>query len=94
MAIPGPLDAVANISITLYGSGQMQVQGNILDPKLATTMLNHALDAVKRQLKRREQLVIPGADVEVKPILPLTQYGDVREDWQPELIKQQTGGIK
>jgi hypothetical protein len=93
MATPGPLDAIANISITLYGSGQMQIQGNILDPKLATTMLNHALDAVKRQLERREKLVLPSVDVEVKPILPLTQYGDVRPDWQPQLVKQQRGGV-
>lgn len=93
MAIPGPLDAIANISITLFGSGQMQIQGNIGDPKLATTMLNHALDAVRRQLQNREKLVIPGVDVDVDPILPLQQYGDVRPDWQGQLIRQQRGGV-
>jgi hypothetical protein len=93
MATPGPLDAIANISLTLFGNGSMQIQGNILDPKLAVTMLNHALDAVKRQLERREKLIVPAVDVDVKPVLPLTQYGDVREDWQPQLIKQQKGGV-
>jgi hypothetical protein len=94
MAIPGPLDAIANISITLYGSGQMQIQGNILDPKLATTMLNHALDAVKRQLQRREKLVLPDVDVDVNPILPLTPYGDAPKDWQGQLIKDTQGGVR
>jgi hypothetical protein len=93
MPTPGPLDAVANISITLYGGGQMQISGNIADAKLALQMLDHARDAVKNQLVRRDKLVLPSGDVAVAPALPLTQYGDAPPGWQAQLKKDTEGGV-
>jgi hypothetical protein len=93
MAVPGPLDAVANISVTLYGDGQMQISGNIGDVRLALQMLEHARDAVNNQWKQRdsEGLIIPGRDVEVTPheAFPLTANGDVA----PDLRSKTRGGV-
>ena len=83
--IPGPLDAVANISVTLFGNGQMSISGNIGDVKLALTMLDHARSAVNNQWKTRDQngLLLPSShvDVPVHPAFPLVEMGDV----SPEL---------
>jgi hypothetical protein len=93
MATPTPLDAIANISITLYGTGEMSVAGNIGDVKLALQMLDHARDAVRNQLKQRtpDGLLLPPRNVDVSPHpgFPLTQYADVA----PELRPTTRGGV-
>jgi hypothetical protein len=78
MAIPGPGDEVARLTIVLYGDGQMGISGNMGDVNLATRMVESALDAVKSQSKNRAadgtllgdhqpmvkpQILIPGRDV-------------------------------
>ena len=88
MAIPGPMDAIANISVTLYGNGEMSIKGNIGDVKLALGMLDHARDAVKGQFTKRETIVLPNQDVQLKAALPLTQYADAPREWQPGLTRQ------
>jgi len=80
MADPTGMDAIANISITLFGNGAMQTSGNIADVKLALAMLDHAKDAINNKAKREaKKLIIPSRDVEVKPsdAYPLTQNADV-----------------
>lgn len=93
MATPTPLDAVANISVTLYGNGEMSISGNIGDVKLALQMLDHARDAVNNQWRQRapDGLLLPPRDVEVSPHpgFPLTQYADV----PPELRPRTNGGV-
>ena len=93
MASPGPLDAIANISVTLYGNGEMSISGNIGDVKLALQMLDHARDAVNNQWKQRtpEGLMLPGRDVEVTPHpgFPLTPNGDLA----PEHRSKTRGGV-
>jgi ArsR family metal-binding transcriptional regulator len=78
------MDAIANISITLYGNGEMAISGNIGDVKLALVMLDHARDAVNNQWKRRDRegLILPPSDVQVPvhPGFPLTQNADVAPD--------------
>ena len=81
MAQPTDLDAVARIAITMYGGGAMAVSGNIGDVTLALAMLDHARDAVRNQLQRRDKdgLMIPPRDVvvPVNDAYPLTQNADV-----------------
>lgn len=81
MAIPTGMDAIARIAIVLYGNGAMGVSGNIGDVELALNMLDHAKDAVRNQLKRRDEkgLLIPPRDVvvPVNPAFPLSQNADV-----------------
>jgi hypothetical protein len=81
MAIPSPLDEIATITVRLYGSGQMGIEGNLGDVRLATQMLDHARDAVVAQWARRNPaggLIIPGCDVEVQhhPEFPVMAAGD------------------
>lgn len=95
MATPGPLDAIANISVTLYGTGEMSISGNIGDVKLALDMLAHATDAVMRQWKRRDRdgLIISPHDVEVEPhpAFPLTANGDVAPNLR---MPTMSGGVR
>jgi hypothetical protein len=94
MAQPTSMDAIANISVTLFGNGEMSIAGNIGDVRLALGMLDHARDAVKGQWKRRDRngLLLPPRDVAVNvhPGFPLTQNADVA----PELRMNPSGGIK
>ena len=87
MALPGQLDAIASISVTLYGGGEMSISGNIGDVRLALQMLDHAREAVNNQWKQRtvDGLLIPPRDVDVTPhpAFPLTQYADVPPDLRP-----------
>jgi hypothetical protein len=81
--IPGPLDEVACITIRLYGDGQMGVEGNLGDVKLALQMLDHASDAVRNQWSRRSTtggLLLPDRDVEVThhPEFPVQEKGAMR----------------
>jgi hypothetical protein len=80
--IPTSMDAVANISITLYGNGGLQVSGNIGDVAMAEAMIDQAKDAVHNQWNFRDQttgLLLPPRDVQVPvhPGFPLTQNVDV-----------------
>ena len=90
MATPTGMDAIANISVTLYGGGEMSISGNKGDVKLALTMLDHARDAVNNQWQRRDRdgLILPpsNVDVPVHPGFPLTQNADVA----PELRMRDT----
>lgn len=90
MPTPTGMDAIANISVTLYGGGEMSISGNIGDVKLALTMLDHARDAVNNQWQRRDRdgLLLPpsNVDVPVHPGFPLTQNADVA----PELRMRDT----
>lgn len=84
------MDAIANISVTLYGGGEMSISGNIGDVKLALMMLDHARDAINNQWQRRDKdgLLLPpsNVDVPVHPGFPLTQNADVA----PELRMRDT----
>ena len=81
--IPGPLDEVACITIRLYGDGQMGIEGNLGDVRLATQMIDHARDAVVAQWSQRSAsggLLIPDRDVEVQhhPEFPVMEKGAMR----------------
>lgn len=83
--IPTAMDAVANISITLYGNGEMSIAGNIGDVKLALGMIDHARDTINNQWKLRDPvtgILLPprNVDVDVNPHFPLTQNADVSAD--------------
>jgi hypothetical protein len=86
MAAPGSLDAIATITLTLYGNGEMAVSGNIEDIKMATSMLDQAKEAVVSSWHGRHnkpKLLIPNRDVVVAPELPLDYYGDVPQELRP-----------
>lgn len=82
MQTPQPLDTVAAIRIRLHANGAMQVDGNIGDVALALSMLDHAKDAVRNQLKSRNDIIVPGRDVDVSqhPAYPTLPLGDMRPE--------------
>jgi hypothetical protein len=78
---PTPLDAIASITVTLYGDGSLSASGNVGDVRLARQMLDHARDAITAQVRNRSAsggLLLPASDVEVEhhPEFPVTMAGD------------------
>lgn len=79
---------VAYLRLTLLDDGNMDIEGNIGDVRLALSMLDSAREAVKRRLGRPSilephgaGLVVPHADVQARPneaIYPLIAVGDRR----------------
>jgi hypothetical protein len=76
------LDCVAFVSIRLHSNGAISVSGNIGDTKLAVQMLDAARDAVNNQAKRRDEIVIPNRDVDVKQnnAFPTLPRGDMPQE--------------
>ncbi len=77
-----PLDVVAQIGIKLHANGAMSISGNIGDAQLAIQMIDAARDAVKNQLKRRDEIIVPNRDVVVKqhPDYPTLPLGDMKPE--------------
>lgn len=80
---PTPLDEIAVIRISLFGEGQMSIDGNLGDVRLALQMLDHARDAVQAQWKQRTSdggLLLDSRDVETDhhPAFPVEMVGDKR----------------
>ena len=82
-----PLDVVAKITISLHSGGAMSISGNIGDVKLALGMIDHARDAVKHQMRDREEIVVPNRDVAVyqAPEFPTCAFGDMRPEDRGDL---------
>ena len=59
------MDVVAEIKIQLHASGGLSISGNIGDVNLALGMIDHARDAVRNQLRPKDEIIIPDRDVAV-----------------------------
>jgi hypothetical protein len=70
-------DVISEINIRLRASGAMSVSGNIGDTRAAVAMIDHARDAVKRQLGGR-LAIVPASDVDV-PLDPAFPVREARE---------------
>jgi hypothetical protein len=78
---PTALDAVARITVTLYGDGSLSAEGNVGDVRLARQMLDHARDAITAQVRSPTGgLILPASDVEVQHHheFPVQMAGDLR----------------
>jgi hypothetical protein len=65
----------------------MQISGNIGDKTLALQMLDHARETIAAQLRPTSELLLPSADVEVRPDprYPLVQASDVAPELRARL---------
>ena len=74
-----PLGVVAQIGIKLHANGALDITGNIGDVKLALQMIDSARDAIKSQLRPKNEIVIPNRDVVVQqhPAYPTLPLGDM-----------------
>lgn len=73
---PQPEDVVAWVTVRCHASGTVSVQGTIGDPVFAKKLLDHARDAITRQVPEKG-LVIPGRDVDLAPNQGLRELGDL-----------------
>lgn len=74
---PQPLDVVAWITVRHHANGTLSVAGTIGDSAYAKKMLDHARDAIGRQVPENG-LVIPNRDVELHANPLLKELGDLR----------------
>lgn len=74
---PQDKDTVAYLTIRLHSTGALSVQGHIFDKRMAHQMLDHAREAIGRQVVESSGVLIPSRDVAVEPSLPLVPYGDM-----------------
>ena len=72
-----PLDVVAWITCRLHANGTMSIQGTIGERRLAHQMLDHAKEAITRQVPDERSLVVPNRDVEVAPPSALRELGNM-----------------
>jgi hypothetical protein len=72
------LDAVAWVTVRLHQNGALSTQGTIGDPAMAIHMLEQAIDAIRREVVKKDRaIVIPGRDVDVMPSIPTRDIGDM-----------------
>lgn len=70
-------DTVAWITVRYHATGTVSIQGTIGDPKFAQDLLDHAKDAIRNQIKPKDQLLIPNRDVGAVPYAGLKEMGDL-----------------
>lgn len=70
-------DAVAWITVRMHAPGTISVAGHVADKRFALKLLEHAKDAISRQVSE-SPIVVPNRDV-VMPVaaMPLIDAGDM-----------------
>jgi len=61
--VPDGMDVSVELTIRLHRNGALSVAGPIGEPAFCRQMLDHAWDAIQRQQKQPNQLLIPEQDV-------------------------------
>ena len=74
---PKPDDTIGWVTVRMHAAGTISIQGTIGDRDFAVSLLEHARDAVMNQIRPRDQLLIPGRDVESVPYAGLREVGDM-----------------
>ena len=72
---PQPLDVVAWVTVRLHVNGTLSTTGTIGDVPMALHLLEQGGDAIRRNARQRDQIVIPGRDVDEAPSLPVRELG-------------------
>ena len=73
---PKPDDCVAWITVRVLANGAMAISGTIGDRQMARSILDHARDAITRQVSERG-IIVPSRDVETRPVDGLKPMGDI-----------------
>lgn len=71
-------DVVAWVTVRQHSTGAISIQGTIGDPGFAISLLEHAIDAIRNQIRPKGELFIPTRDVDAVPNPKLTPVGDMR----------------
>ena len=75
-----PEDTIAWVTVRLHSHGAVSVSGTIGERDLAVSLLDHAKDAVRRQVPRAGELYVPNCDVDASPSAGLVEMGDIPRD--------------
>ena len=70
-------DCIAFVTVRLHAPGTISISGHVADRRLCLQLLDHARDAIKRQIPDDHALVLPNRDVSVTPRLTLREFGDL-----------------
>ena len=73
---PQPDDVIAWITVRHHAGGAISVSGTIGDPRYARQMLDHAKDAIGRQV-RESGIVVPNRDVDAETAMSRREMGDL-----------------
>lgn len=73
---PQPEDVIAWITVRCHADGAVSIAGTIGDATFARRLLDHARDAITRQVPDRG-IVVPNRDVELAPSATLKELGDI-----------------
>ena len=73
-------DAVAFITIRLHANSSISVHGHIANKRLAHQLLDHAKDAIGRQVPDDFDIIVPNRDVDVQPSNNMKEFGDIPPD--------------
>ncbi len=73
-------DTVAWVTVRYHANGTLSVAGTIGDKHMVHQMLDHAKDAITRQIQDQKAVIIPNRDVEVIPTVGLREMGDLRPE--------------
>lgn len=65
MDLKDGLGVVVDLHIRLHQNGAMSISAPVGDRNLCLQLLEHAKDAIKRQAKDANALIVPGKDVEL-----------------------------
>lgn len=76
---PQPLDVVQWVTIRLHADGAVSTSGTIGDKRMALRLLDIARDAVKTQVAEYRAIEVPGSEIEIAPVLPVKDLGDLAE---------------
>lgn len=89
MSDPKPDDLVAFVSIKMYASGALSIDGHLGDAESALRMVEHAREQLRTAVdKSKRQIIVPARDVDVRlPATVTRAYGDIpiaeRGDYPP-----------
>jgi hypothetical protein len=73
---PQPDDVVAWVTVRVHAHGAVSISGTIADKRMALSLLDHAKDAITRQIPDGG-IVIPNRDVDVVPNPAFREMGDI-----------------
>lgn len=74
---PQPEDVVGWVTVRCHAGGTISVSGTIGDAAFAKKLLDHAKDAITRQIPE-SGLIIPNRDVTVAPNPAFRELGDLK----------------
>lgn len=59
---------MAQITIKVWSDGAMSIEGPTTEPEWCLAALDHAAEALRNQIRPKDQIVIPGYDTSIEKV--------------------------